>query len=493
MGLISPAHVRRGLRRLDDERALAFVAALWEARGAETSVDPDRRVVDVRREGRTERLVVVTGRTVSAADLAAGDRLVLLRPVERVRDAPTDRVIDADDIRELLLYGLPRAEAARLCRKFFDRPLVTDADSSPAPADSVRIRLSEQSAAVVVGLVGLVLVVASVGGPLFFGGAGLGTDAGVLFSSAGAGEGQFGASESTASNTTDDWDHPTAVYPDKTSIRADALPPGISAKGDIDEDVLANAHARAVTGQSYRWTLTHREFVDGKATAYRRETVYVAAPNRYRTELTGAGQLRNSPLAISSVEAYADGSSRFENRVTDDGFDRPQPDVQSVRGIRNGEGRYADRAETYIEWYLSVSESSIVDVFERDGTRYVWLSLGADPYPGVENSTGSALVDENGIVHEVRRQYTVPRSGGVTAVVSFRYTDFGTTTVSPPSWHDRGETNATTANETTANATVTESRTATGTPSPNTPRPTNESADRERVPATGRPSTEVAG
>jgi hypothetical protein len=458
MGLIPAAAVRRGLRRLSDERAVAFVAALWAARGAETSVDHERGVVEVRREGRTERLRVVTGRRAGVVG-ESDERLVLLRPAEAVRGLDADgRVIDADDLREVLLYGVPREAAAELCRRFLDRALVTD---SPSANPRLPTRLPEQSASVVVGLVGLLLVVASVaGGPFLAGGTGE-ISVGAPLSLGGAGaDGGGGATGETATATGGDVtdDDGTATDVDTSGMKMSSLPPGVDADGDIDEGVLANAHARAVTGQSYRWTLTHREFVDGRETAFRRETVYVASPTVYRTAVTGAGRLRHSALSIASVEAYADGSSRHERRVRDDGFDRSAPRPEPVRGIRNGEGRYADRAEQYLDWYLSVSESTIVDVVEREGTRYYWLSLGEDPYVGVENSSGSALVDEDGVVHEIRREYDVPDSDGVSAVVRFRYTDFGTTTVSPPAWH------ASAANASTGNTTATATPTVTDAP-----------------------------
>ena len=466
MALISETAVRRGLRRLSDERALSFVAALWAARGAETTVDHERDLVEARRKGRTEQLRVVTGRAAPAR--RAGERLVLLRPAADVRGVDGAGCIDADDVRQLLLYGVPRDAAAALCRRYFDRPLTETTGAEPHPLDPAR--LPEQSASVVVGLVGLLLVVASVfGGPLL-------VNEPVSEFGAAIGAQPFGdsAAQTTPPEANDTDSTQRTDVTGAQSLQMGGLPPGVTADGSIDEGVLANAHARAVTGQSYRLTITHRELVDGRETAYRRETVFVAAPNRYRTELTGAGRLQHSTLSIASVEAYADGSSRFERQVTDDGFDRAPPRPQTVRGVRNGEGRYADRVEDYIEWYLSVSESSIVDIVERNGTRYFWLTLGADPYVGVENSSGSALVDENGVVHEVRRQYDVPRSDGVSAVVSFRYTDFGSTTVSPPAWHET-RTN-------TTPAATTESVTTTP-PTTVTPGPANRSDSRERIPA----------
>jgi hypothetical protein len=46
--------------------------------------------------------------------------------------------------------------------------------------------------------------------------------------------------------------------------------------------------------------------------------------------------------------------------------------------------------------------------------------LEGDPFPGVVNTTGSALVDRNGVVREVHRVYEVPDRRGVTVAVTLR-------------------------------------------------------------------------
>ncbi|AUV82021.1 hypothetical protein C2R22_10475 [Salinigranum rubrum] len=452
MGLVSSEAVGRRLRGFSDERFVAFVAALWNARGAETRVVTGTNVVEARRGGQTRRLRVVTGRRVPS-ECDGVDALVLSRPVSAVRgtDAFEGRILDSDDVHAMLLYAVPRSAADDLCRRFFDRSLAEERE----PSGTVTARAPEHSASLVVGLVGLTLLVASVfGGPILYGGT----------------NPVFGAPDSVGADPAD------ATTPDPTpenasdagseSFESASFPPGLGPDGVTDYDALADAHAHAVTGQSYRLTITHREYIDGRPTAYRRETVSVAEPTVYRTELDGAGNLERGPLVIARVEAFADGETRYERRVVADEFDRSYTvdtvGSDLVPGVRNGEGRYADRVEQYVGWFLSVSESDVVDSFERDGTRYYWVRLGADTYAGVENSTGSALVDENGVVHEVRRQYDYPGSDGVSAAVSIRYTDFGTTTVSPPAWYEErvGATNATTngmetnATNVTANATT---------------------------------------
>jgi hypothetical protein len=457
MELLSPGTVRRRLRGLSRERFVAFVAALWTARGAETRVRGD--YVEARHGDRVERIRVVTRRRVpgdvDAADSA--DVLVLSRPASAVEGTRgfDGRIVDADDLHAMVLYAVPRSAADDLCRRFFHRPLSTTSE----PTRSVIGRVPEKSAPIVVGLLGVALVVAGVlGGPLS------GESASVV------GAPESVGSDPAAQAETDD---PPLTLTPQGDTEADGTadsegyPPGLGPGGVVDAGVLADAHAKAVTGRSYRLTISRREYVDGQWNAYRRETVSVASPTEYRTDLDGAGDLRRADLVVSEVEAFADGETRYERRVVADEFNRTYTvEASPVRGVRNGEGRYADRAERYVEWFLSVEESEVVDVVARGDTRYYWVRLGEDPYVGIENSTGGALVDEDGVVHQIRRQYDYPDDSNVSAVVVLRYADFDTTTVQPPAWVDGGSAaNRTAATSAThGNATATENATATATP-----------------------------
>jgi hypothetical protein len=478
MGLVSSETVRRCLRGLSEERFVAFVSTLWAARGAETTVveGPGLPVVEARHSGRTRRLGVVTGRWVPSGTEGV-DVLVLARPASTVRgtDAFAGRLVDSDDLHAMLLYAVPRTAADDVCRRFFDRPLAEERDPSP----TLTAPSPEHSVSLVVGLLGLSLLVASVfGGPILYG------ETAPVFG-APASDGGDAADVTPTDPTAEDTsgtESPSAA----SSFQSTTYPPGLGAGGVVDHDAIADAHANAVTGQSYRLTITHREYVEGVPSAYRRETVFVAEPTVYRTELEGAGNLERGSLVVAGVEAYADGERRYQRRVVADEFDRSYTvETDTVRGVRNGEGRYADRVEQYVDWFLSVSDSAIVDSFERDGVRYYWLRLGADPYAGVENSTGSALIDENGVVHEVRREYDYPGGEGVSAAVSIRYTDVGTTTVSPPGWYEeRVGTEGTTANATTMPTTGTGDETAT---------PATGAANETETPVATRTPTRTGG
>jgi hypothetical protein len=221
--------------------------------------------------------------------------------------------------------------------------------------------------------------------------------------------------------------------PGGTTLPADhpaTLPPGVGPEGVTDEDDLARAHARALEGRSYRLTLVHRERVDGRPTGVRRETVRVANASRYVSTVEGYGDLRREPLVVRDAAAYVNGSLRAER---DAGVDGSAFGAAFSAGVG---GDPADRVATYVRWFLSVEESRVVDVVERDGLRLYWLVLDGDSYPGVENTTGTALVDGTGLVHEVRRSYDYPDEDGVGATVTVRYDGLDATTVEPPAWYE---------------------------------------------------------
>jgi len=94
----------------------AFVADLWRARGSEVREDGDRLLAD----GRELRVVGDAGGATPPDD----GWLVATTPPASPRGA--DGVVGPADLRELLLYDVPRERAADLFERHFDRPLDGD-------------------------------------------------------------------------------------------------------------------------------------------------------------------------------------------------------------------------------------------------------------------------------------------------------------------------------------------------------------------------------
>jgi len=168
------------------------------------------------------------------------------------------------------------------------------------------------------------------------------------------------------------------------------------------------------------------------------------------------GDPTGSPTLLTSEPAYADGERRYEPiRVTGS-----REDVRVMSLSVTEKREFRERAGTYIEWYLSVSRSAITDVTERNGRTLYRIETVGDPYPGAENARASALIDERGIVHELRSERDVPESD-TTVVLTFRYAAIGNATVEPPAWYEASGTNGSAG--TTTGTAPTIGTTATGT------------------------------
>jgi hypothetical protein len=167
---VTTAAVDAAIRRLSRDRLVAFVAALWRARGFEvTPEDADgalvvsrdgcRRRLVVRPAGdhstlryRLERLVTAVARTGSAtredpnaprsADVP-GSRIVVTddgtdgRTESRPYSPRADRQFDETDLRRVLLYGIDRERARRLAADHLDVDLSAGVSRRPARSSPI--------------------------------------------------------------------------------------------------------------------------------------------------------------------------------------------------------------------------------------------------------------------------------------------------------------------------------------------------------------------
>lgn len=487
MAPVSRSAFRSLVRGLDATEFEQFVADIWRARGWDVEVKTDHVLVATRddRDG-TQTLFVESGsrwigrRSVTlpdgydidavVVDVADASRVTL---PERLVEADV-AVIDADELYDLALYAIGRDVCDDLFRTHFDRSVTVEeveessldgSMADPGSSDTARrvggetgrtrdalreaadALSTRRSKHVIVGA-GLALVVLTAG--MLGGVAGSGQPLGI-------GE---PADRPTSAPTTTPIPTPTTdqafhvamtnASSDEasTSVRADGrsardedrnpaavrgpFPPGMSPSGITDPYVLADAHEAVLTNRSYTWLLTYREIVDGRPSAIRRETVRVEGPAVYSSTVQEVGELRTYPTALAEVSTYANGSVRYE-------YDPDDPEARyrtcTIGRHARHEDHHIDRSERYIGYFLSVRESTITDAFEEDGKRFYWIVFANDPWPGVENTVGSALIDSTGVVHVIHRRYDEPDREGVSVIMSFRYTDIGTTTVEPPSWH----------------------------------------------------------
>lgn len=436
---ISRDEFRDALGGLDSEALARFVAEIHRARGA--TVERSGRRLWVSDGDRTRELLVVDAEMDESAPLAVENE-----------GAPAD-VVDVATLHRLLLYGVDRTTCATLVERHLGRPLdsfagevarprsvaptprrsertergravgsdenggrprVEDSgsadstsgdggvDRSPAEgaSRSTRRRSDRRSAVAAVlalvlaaGLAGALIVVPGIGGD--------GT-------SSTPGGRPFEPLDPTEAGTDGALERATLVdgtlenglEPVSSDPRPEALPPGVNASGGIDEVTLAERTVAHLSNRSYRLTLVVRESVDGRPNALSRETVRVENTTAHTVSTVRVGRFVTAPPRLTPDESYANVRVR-------DGSSDPVAD-----------GPYARAIDRYLRWYLSVSRSTVADATTEDGT--VWLVLEGDPFPGVVNTTGSALVDRKGVVREVHRVYEVPDRRGVTVAVMLR-------------------------------------------------------------------------
>ncbi len=481
MTAIDPATFRALLTDLDSRRLAELVAAIWEARGRTVRVEDD--------------LVRVDGSL--AAVRAAGDASPVDPKADLLvtaADPPPDtsvEVVGPGALREQLLYAVDGDRRATIASEFLGEPVVrgrdlgtgaggsdpgtppgtgtaaptpwegpsgepregdpgaaseSQDDSDPAPESEERLlreglpgecavarSFTRRGIVAVVAVAALLLVLggATVLAPgLLTGGAPEGpAPAEPLGKSVGYDQqlGATGPEDGADGDPADSGDGlATVVTPSGPGVSAGGRPPGVAADGSIDERALAAAHTAALSNRSYRVTLTTRVYVDERPVGLRREVVSVGSNGSYTADVTRVGDFPLAPATLFEQDVYVNGSARIERIGQSSSRVKPAGTGRSV----------AERVAQRLRWYLSVERSRIREVVwgDVDGTGY-WLTLRGDSWPGVANTTGSALVTREGVVREVRRSYRSPDRPSVSAVVTLRVGDVGTTTVSPPAWY----------------------------------------------------------
>lgn len=218
---------------------------------------------------------------------------------------------------------------------------------------------------------------------------------------------------------------------------ATRLPPGVAADGAIDETAVADATVAALENRSYRLVVTYRERVDGEPTARLREVARVGGATRYASRVSVLGDPVGSPSAVDQTAVYA-----ADGRVIE------QSTVSGVveRGTPTARDPFLDRIEQYTGWYLGVERSRVVDRVRENGERLTFLRLRGDPWPGVENTTGTAVVTGEGVLRAVHRSYTLPDRPSVRATVTVRIEAVGETAVRRPAWAASSPLNGTATN-----------------------------------------------
>jgi len=447
MPALSAGALSRRLRALSGGERLAFLAAVWRARGYETRVDRGEGVVHASRDGEALRVAPV-GRLAGlvggppAADvyvgLAASDRL---RRLAAARDA---QLYAPDDLRDLLLYGLDREHADRLARDHLGGPLTVPARPAPDRRTPVLATLG-------VVLAAALLLAATAG-------AGAGVSASVSGGVSGALAGPTDGSESGASadgdgsptldDSTDisDVDPDGALYdsPDDGNGDEDGEtaewtpseppPPGLTEDGVTDPDALVDAHYRSSERFSRELTITFEGPAnttlfpavirhDGVARIHNR-TSYRLRIREMAVEGTGTGG------GNRTFEAYAADGRRHSRFVV--GNETRQRQTRRIDEATSVD--YEIFAGIVMRRALSADETAVTAI-EGPRPRYRVTARGRPPdyFDHATDFAASATVRLDGRISWFRLRY-VHEPTGREVVLRISYGTYGG--VDPPSEPD---------------------------------------------------------
>ncbi|MFB6256308.1 MAG: hypothetical protein ABEH58_06210 [Haloplanus sp.] len=265
-----------------------------------------------------------------------------------------------------------------------------------------------------------------------------------------------------AATTTPADERGTAPVPSNESVEDSAsgrlavlersYPPGVGVDGVENASALTAAHAAALSGRSYRLSVVVREFAGGRPTAVAWERTLVAGPARYRSRVRVAGTFRRPPDAVAPTSTYADGTTRVVRVGSDtapDGrirfADSPAGNGSDTRGHRitgpaPDADSFASRTASLLRGTLAQTETNVTGSFEDDGTTHFWVAVkSVSPVANVDR--GTLLIDERGVVREVRYTRTAVATDATTVrqTVVIRITP-GEVTVTPPPWYRPGDT-----------------------------------------------------
>ncbi|PSP81478.1 hypothetical protein BRC81_00520 [Halobacteriales archaeon QS_1_68_20] len=413
------------LRRLSREELAALVADLWAARGHD--VDRDGDLVVATDPGTDQRTVL------HPVPARGSDRLLPPREPRRPETTAvvlggarppswaTDdavRIVDGEELRELLLYAVDRETGRSLLADHFDvdldeltdRPGVVrsgDERDEERPDEVIGPWLptaGSRRAAVTMGVTLLVLV-------------------GLLAGSMGFGVGPFDLRPG---------DDPAPVGgPGTAAAESASYPPGISAQGVENADALAAAHVTNLSGYTYTMVFEYRALGENH-TGTIRETTQVVGDTRYARHVNRTGtfvadpKVVTDPAVVRDGEAFANGEVHYERFESEDGVRYNRRQVYA--------GRFPvhdSRAAGFVQRTLATDETALVATFKRGGRTFYRVRFAGDDWPAFR---GEALIDERGVVHLLRTQYRPPEHPSITITVTLRYTDLRTTEITEPDW-----------------------------------------------------------
>ncbi len=408
------------LRQLSTDTLTALVADIWAARGYQTK----RRgnTVVARNDGVSK--IQIAGAD-GGAHIEATSADILVQPGGA--DSGNTRVIDADDLAELIRYGLSVDRRDDICERYF---------GAPPPALEVpwqrrvrgRLLRTARPALAVVGISLCVLLAVSVFGVFDLG----------------AGGGDSGGSVGVGGATSTDPNGATNTASSQSRVgqagnrAGSTFPPGVGLGGIEDTSQLDEAHSRAIGNRSYTmrvdlfWPRSGRP---GAERVHRNMDFSVGADGRYLLETTVRSVEDNgTETGRPDVRVYHDGqdwyvAERAEGSVEYrqvPGFQQPPVAVPEPTVLR-------DRLAAS---YLSTPEMNVSVAAGETRPTYRLVGhgepLGASR--GIGNYTVRAFVRSDGLIRNLTTHSTRQVTPPVNQQFDIHYDRFNTTTVATPDW-----------------------------------------------------------
>lgn len=419
MAPLPPSAFADALAALDRDALARFVAALERARGRTATVEGDTVVVvgDGSGEG-TRRLWIHAPGWLNRPPGPPPDADVVVTPLRDpafALDADA-AVVDADDLRDVALYGVPSAERDRLFADHLGRELAaTGRDGSGV------------GRAAAVAAVTVVVVAA------------------VALGTTGVGPGPSASSEPVSTVT--------AV---PTTTDAERYPPGLSGEGVVDPVLLGRAHETALEGESYVLVSNRTvRYANGTLRSRLAVRIRLAANRSYLARAETAGP--HAPVLLGRPPAsgvYWSNGTVYARRLDHDG-ERVYNTYEPSNGLSGAGkwnywtttvafgGRLSDPERTYGRFFGAVPVR-VATTREPDGRRRHLVQGSAATLPSflggadARNVTLSASVTDRGVVRTFRVRYRTTVDGERVVVRwLIRYESVGHTAVEPPPWLDR--------------------------------------------------------
>jgi hypothetical protein len=448
MGLVPGASFERSLRRLDRETLTAFVADLYAARGIETRTRDN--YVHLRRSTGVETLVVApdrsTRRELLSGTLSPRSRFTLFSrsTAPKIPDQgnpstedvdgivtidgtdPNDelhRYIGPKELQRILLYGIDRDDAERLCRQYFDQSLSAFVDS-PAADESI----TWQPRHVGVVVVGLLLITAA-----------------VVASVPGGSNPDIDANATDGDTQTNGITDGADDIEQNGSSEESSPDPGIdglSAGGITNASAIAAGHREQIHGRSYRITVRGRGRILPIQRTYATHTgplpkwgrlnqrVAVEQTGIYRSKIMGSQRNTNNTAESVVRDEYMDGVQIY--RRVDSGDEQRYQRVNATPKVVTGFG-------ASIERYLTTTNSSVHPI-QGGGFRVVATGSPTMIDGPTPDYLAVAIIDESGLVRDLEVSYLDPEAPAGNDRLNYLHVSIdriGRQHVDRPSWYSQ--------------------------------------------------------